>query len=75
MTMARAIRRVSLRKVALAAPLLGGAGGPMDQKAVTTTPTTSAWAAITSMVLVTVSNMRMGRSPMPEKYPARRICA
>ncbi len=42
----------------------------MDQKAVTTTPTTSAWAAIASMVLVTVSNMRIGRSPMPEKYPA-----
>jgi hypothetical protein len=47
----------------------------MDQKEVTTTPITSAWAAIASMVLVTVSNMRMGRSPMPEQYPARAIWA
>lgn len=30
----------------------------MDQKVVTTTPTTSAWAAITSIVLAAVSNMR-----------------
>ena len=35
----------------------------MDQRAETTTPTTSAWAAITSTVLATVSNMRMVRSP------------
>ncbi len=34
----------------------------MDQR-VRTTPTTSAWAAITSMVLATVSNMRMAWSP------------
>ena len=32
----------------------------MDQRVVTTTPTTSAWAAITSMVLATVSNIRIG---------------
>lgn len=31
----------------------------MDQRVVTTTPTTSAWAAITSMVLATVSNIRI----------------
>ena len=31
----------------------------MDQKVETTTPTTSAWAAITSTELATVSNMRM----------------
>ena len=37
----------------------------MDQKVEMTTPTTSAWAAIASMVLVTVSNMRMVWSPMP----------
>ena len=37
----------------------------MDQKVEMTTPTTSAWAAIASMVLVTVSNMRMVRSPTP----------
>ena len=41
----------------------------MDQRVEMTTPTTSAWAAIASIVLVTVSNMRMGRSPMPEGYP------
>jgi hypothetical protein len=39
----------------------------MSQKAAMTTPTTSAWAAIASMVLVTVSNMRMGQSPKPMK--------
>ena len=43
----------------LAAPPRKGAGGPVDQKAVMTTPTTSAWAAIASMVLDTVSNMRI----------------
>ncbi len=32
----------------------------MGQRVVTITPTTNAWAAIASMVLVTVSNMRMG---------------
>ncbi len=31
----------------------------MDQRMVTTTPTTSAWAAIASKLLVTVSSMRM----------------
>jgi hypothetical protein len=31
----------------------------MDQREVMTTPTTSAWAAIASIELVTVSNMRM----------------
>jgi hypothetical protein len=45
----------------------------MDQNVVTTTPTTSAWAAIASMELVTVSNIRMGWSPMPERYPASAI--
>jgi hypothetical protein len=45
----------------------------MDQKVVKTTPTTSAWAAITSIELVTVSNIRMGGSPMPERYPASEI--
>ena len=45
----------------------------MGQKVEMTTPTTSAWAAIASIELVTVSNMRMERSPMPEKYPARRM--
>ena len=40
--------------------------GPMDQKAVATTPTTSAWAASASMVLATVSNIRMVRSPPAE---------
>ncbi len=43
----------------------------MDQKVVMTTPTTSAWTAIASIELVTVSNIRMVGSPMPEKYPAR----
>ena len=37
----------------------------MDQRVEITTPTTSAWAAIASMVLVTVSNMRMVWSPLP----------
>ena len=37
----------------------------MDQRVEMTTPTTSAWAAIASMVLVTVSNMRMVGSPLP----------
>ena len=37
----------------------------MDQRVEITTPTTSAWAAIASMVLVTVSNMRMVGSPLP----------
>jgi hypothetical protein len=32
----------------------------MNQSVVMTTPTTSAWAAIASIELVTVSNMRMG---------------
>ncbi len=32
----------------------------MDQKVEMTTPTTSAWAAIASIELVTVSNIRMG---------------
>ncbi len=45
----------------------------MGQRVEMTTPTTSAWAAIASMVLVTVSNMRIGRSPTPEKYPATEI--
>ena len=31
----------------------------MDQRVETTTPTTSAWAAITSIVLATVSSMLM----------------
>jgi hypothetical protein len=39
----------------------------MGQSVVRTTPTTSAWAAIASTELVTVSNMRMVRSPMPMK--------
>lgn len=43
----------------------------MDQKVVTTTPTTSACAAIANKLLVTVSNIRMVWSPTPEKYPAR----
>ena len=38
-------------------------GAPMDQSAVMTAPTTSACAAITSIVLAAVSNMRMGWSP------------
>ncbi|MBB5715875.1 hypothetical protein FHS94_002732 [Sphingomonas aerophila] len=37
----------------------------MGQSVVRTTPTTSAWAAIASTELVTVSNMRMVRSPKP----------
>ena len=41
----------------------------MDQRVVTTTPTTSAWAAITSMVLATVSKIRMVWSP-PTEVPA-----
>jgi len=45
----------------------------MDQRVVTTTPTTSAWAAIASIVLTAVSNMRMVGSPLPEQYPARTI--
>lgn len=45
----------------------------MGQKVVTTTPITSAWAAITSIMLAAVSNIRMGKSPMPEKYPASQI--
>jgi hypothetical protein len=45
-------------------------GRAMGQRAETITPTTSAWAAIASIELVTVSNIRMGWSPMPEKYPA-----
>ena len=32
---------------------------PMDQKVETTTPTTSAWAAIASIELATVSNIRI----------------
>lgn len=35
----------------------------MRQRVMKTTPTTSAWAAIASTELVTVSNMRMGWSP------------
>jgi hypothetical protein len=35
----------------------------MDQSVVRTAPTTSACAAIASMVLAAVSNMRMGWSP------------
>ncbi len=42
----------------------------MDQKVETTTPTTSACTAITSKELVTVSNIRMVGSPLPEIYPA-----
>ncbi len=42
----------------------------MDQKVETTTPTTSAWTAITSKELVTVSNIRMVGSPKPATYPA-----
>jgi len=38
----------------------------MDQRVETITPTTSAWAAIASAELVTVSNMRMGWSPPVE---------
>ena len=37
----------------------------MDQKVVTTTPTTNAWAAIASTVLAAVSKRRMVWSPMP----------
>ncbi len=33
---------------------------PIGQNVVMTTPTTSAWAAIASIELVTVSNIRMG---------------
>ena len=39
----------------------------MGQSVVRTTPTTSAWAAMASTELVTVSNMRMVRSPTPAK--------
>ena len=39
----------------------------MGHSVVKTTPTTSAWAAMASTELVTVSNMRMVRSPMPVK--------
>lgn len=35
----------------------------MDQSAVTTAPTTSAWAAMASMVLAAASNIRMVWSP------------
>lgn len=35
----------------------------MDQSAVTTAPTTSAWAAMASIVLAAASNMRMVWSP------------
>jgi hypothetical protein len=61
-----------MAKPGLSAPL-GEGRWPMDQNVVTTTPTTSAWAAIASMELVTVSNIRMGWSPMPERYPASAI--
>lgn len=40
------------------APLHGG-GGRKGQNVVMTTPTTSAWAAIASIVLAAVSNIRM----------------
>ena len=43
----------------LSAPCFEGRW-PMDQKVEMTTPTTSAWAAIASIELVTVSNIRMG---------------
>ena len=43
----------------------------MDQKVVITAPTTSACAAIASIELVTVSNIRMVGAPRPEEYPAR----
>lgn len=42
----------------------------MRQRVEITTPTTSAWTTIASTELVTVSNIRMGWSPLPEKYPA-----
>jgi hypothetical protein len=65
-------RVVSVAGPGLSAPL-GEGRWPMDQNVVTTAPTTSAWAAIASMELVTVSNIRMGWSPMPERYPASAI--
>lgn len=45
----------------------------MDQKVVTTTPTTSAWAASISIVLAAISNMRMDWSPIPEQHPVSAI--
>lgn len=57
----------------LVAPSREEGDGPMGQKVVTTTPITSACAAITSIMLAAVSNIRMGKSPMPAKYPASQI--
>jgi hypothetical protein len=47
----------------------------MDQSAVTTAPTTSACAAIASIVLAVVSNMRMGWSPVGHVPDKIHLCA